>query len=181
VIEPSGPQVSWKAIESDAAVVSAEGAELAQVVEIAGDRTADIFNGLVILFGPLDRKRYVPAERVTGIWPRRVQVDLTASELDVLRPYDEPVVERLLPMAQSGGDDLLRRYCAELEIEPEPRVLEALVFAYWLEYTAYQLRAHLDRRSQPTWIEGNIELVAHAAERFTKRGPGDRAPSTPTA
>ena len=93
--EPSEPQVSWKAIETDAAVVSAEGAALAQVVEIAGDRTADIFDGLVIVFGPLDAKRYLPAERVVGIWPRRVQVDLTAAELDVLRPYTEPVVERL--------------------------------------------------------------------------------------
>ena len=59
------PQVSWKAIERDAAVVSAEGADLARVVEIAGDRTADIFNGLVVRFGPLDAKRYLPAERVS--------------------------------------------------------------------------------------------------------------------
>jgi hypothetical protein len=90
-----GPQVSWKAIERDAAVVSAEGADLAQVVEIAGDRTADIFNGLVVTLGPLDAKRYLPAERVTGIWPRRVQVDLTAAELDRLPQYEEPVVDRL--------------------------------------------------------------------------------------
>lgn len=95
MIEPTEPQVSWKAIETDAAVVSAEGAKLAQVVEIAGDRTADIFDGLVIVFGPLDPKRYVPAERVDAIWPRRVQVDLTAAELDALTPYEEPVVERL--------------------------------------------------------------------------------------
>ena len=74
-----GPEVSWKAIERDADVVSAEGAELARVVEIAGDRTADIFNGLVVTFGPLDAKRYLPAERVVRIWPRRVQVDLTAA------------------------------------------------------------------------------------------------------
>jgi hypothetical protein len=89
------PQVSWKAIERDAAVVSAEGVELARVVEIAGDRNADIFNGLVVTLGPLDAKRYLPAERVTGIWPRRLQVDMTAAELDHLPPYEEPVVERL--------------------------------------------------------------------------------------
>jgi hypothetical protein len=95
VTRPSEPQVSWKAIEADAAVVSAEGAKLARVVEIAGDRTADIFDGLVIVFGPLDAKRHLPAERVTGIWPRRVQVDLTAAELHALGPYEEPIVERL--------------------------------------------------------------------------------------
>jgi hypothetical protein len=32
---------------------------------------------------------------VTGIWPRRVEVDLTKVELEALAPYDEPVVERL--------------------------------------------------------------------------------------
>ena len=95
--------------------------------------------------------------------------------------WGRAVVERLLPAARSGGDELLRRYCDELGIEPRPRVLEALVFAYWLEYAAYQLRAHLDRRSQPEWIEGNIELVARAAEEFTKSGPGDRAARTRTA
>ena len=90
-----GPEVSWKAIERDADVVSAEGDELARVVEIAGDRTADIFNGLVVTLGPLDVKRYLPAERVARIWPRRVQVGLTAAELDRLPPYEEPVVETL--------------------------------------------------------------------------------------
>jgi aminoglycoside phosphotransferase (APT) family kinase protein len=95
--------------------------------------------------------------------------------------WGRAVVERLLPAARSGGDALLRRYCDELGIEPDPRVLEALVYAYWLEYAAYQLRAHLDRRSQPPWIEGNIELVARAAEEFTKNGPGDRAAPTRTA
>jgi hypothetical protein len=95
VSETAEPEVSWKAIERDAAVVSAEGTEVASVVEVAGDRTADIFGGLVVVLGPLDRKRYLPAERVTGIWPRRVQVDLTTAELEALAPYDEPVVERL--------------------------------------------------------------------------------------
>ena len=44
---------------------------------------------------PLGSKRYLPSERVAGIWPRRVQVDLTAAELDRLPPYEEPVVETL--------------------------------------------------------------------------------------
>ena len=89
------PQVSWKAIERDAAVVGADGAEIARVVEIAGDRTADIFSGLVVKLGVLDTKRSFPAEHVVGIWPQRVQVDLTAEEVEALPPYEEPVVERL--------------------------------------------------------------------------------------
>jgi hypothetical protein len=89
------PQVSWKAIERDAAVVAADGSEVARVVEIAGDPAADIFDGLVVKLGRLDTKRHLPAEHVVAIWPSRVRVDLTAQEIEALPPYEEPVVERL--------------------------------------------------------------------------------------
>jgi hypothetical protein len=94
VTEP-GPQVSWKAIERDAAVVSAEGTEIAKVVEVAGDPTADIFSALVVRVGPLEQKQSLPAERVVAIWPRRVEVDLTAREVARLPVYEEPVVGKL--------------------------------------------------------------------------------------
>jgi hypothetical protein len=96
VSEPE-PQVSWKALEKDATVVTSDGAEAARVVEIVGDPDADIFNGLVVKTGTLDEKRELPAERVRGIWPRRVEVELTAAEVRALPPYEEPVVERLEP------------------------------------------------------------------------------------
>ncbi len=89
------PQVAWKAIEGNAAVVAADGSEVAQVVEVAGDRTADIFSGLVVKAGSFGGKRFLPAERVEAIWARRVQVGLTAKAIDALPPYEEPVVERL--------------------------------------------------------------------------------------
>jgi hypothetical protein len=95
VTERSAPQVSWKAIEQDAAVLASDGSEMARVVEVAGDRTADIFSGLVLKLGPLEPKRHLPAERVVAIWPRRVQVDLAPEEVASLPPYEEPVVERL--------------------------------------------------------------------------------------
>ena len=95
--ERRAPQVSWKAIEQGAAVLATDGSEMAKVVEVAGDLTADIFNGLVVSFGTLEGNRYLPAERVIAIWPRLVQVDLTPAETSALRPYEEPVVERLSP------------------------------------------------------------------------------------
>ena len=91
------PQVSWKALEQDATVVTSDGDESARVAEIVGDPAADIFNGLVVTLGMLDKNRDLPAERVKGIWPRRVEVDLTADDLKALPPYEEPVVERLEP------------------------------------------------------------------------------------
>jgi hypothetical protein len=95
VTERPAPQVSWKAIEQGAVVLATDGSEVAKVVEVAGDLTADIFNGLVVSFGALEGNRYLPAERVVAIWPRRVQVDLAPGEISSLPRYEEPVVERL--------------------------------------------------------------------------------------
>jgi hypothetical protein len=93
-------QVSWKTIERDAVVVTADGSEAARVVEVAGDRDADIFSGLVVRAGALDTKRFLPAERVGAIWARRVQVDLTPEAVAALAPFEEPVVARL---EEKGG------------------------------------------------------------------------------
>ncbi len=94
------PQVSWKALEQDATVVTSDGDESARVAEIVGDPDADIFNGLVVRVGVLDKNRHLPAERVKAIWPKRIEVDATLDELKALPPYEEPVVETLEP---AGG------------------------------------------------------------------------------
>jgi hypothetical protein len=73
------------------------------------------------------------------------------------------LLERLLPAARAGGDEPTRRYCSEIGLEADPTLLETLVLAYWLDYVAYQLRAHPVRRAQPAWIEGNVELVLSSA------------------
>jgi hypothetical protein len=101
---PEAPQVSWKAIERDAVVRASDGEEMGKVVEVAGDPDADIFNGLVVTLGMLDAARYVPAEKVTGIWPDRVEVALTAAELESAPEYEEPVAERWAP-----PDDFMSR------------------------------------------------------------------------
>jgi hypothetical protein len=60
--------------------------------QVAGDETHDIFDGLVVSHGTLEGDRYIPAERVKGIWPNRVQTDLTAQEAAALPPYQESKV-----------------------------------------------------------------------------------------
>lgn len=92
----SEPPVSWKAIERDAAVVSSDGEQMGRVVEVTGDPEADIFNGLVLSLGTLGKNRYLPAERVRGIWRQRVEVDATAQEIQALPAYEEPVAERIV-------------------------------------------------------------------------------------
>jgi hypothetical protein len=108
VSDRAKPQVAWKAIERDATVVSSDGEEVARVLEVVGDPTADIFNGLVLGVGTLQPDRYLPAERVRGIWPRRVEVDASADELGELPPYEQPVVERLA--TDSGFITRVRRF-----------------------------------------------------------------------
>jgi hypothetical protein len=108
VSEQGESQVSWKVVERDAAVVTADGTEVARVVEVAGDVDLDIFSGLVVKSGALGTKRNLPADRVVAIWRRRVQVDLTGEEIEALPPYEPSVVERITP-AEGGLLERLRR------------------------------------------------------------------------
>ena len=95
-------------------------------------------------------------------------LDLLHLELTRSAPFADvdwgrALLERLLPLARAGGDEGIARYCGELGLSADRSVLEALVFAYWLDYAAYQLRTHPVRRVQPAWIEGNVELVVRSA------------------
>jgi hypothetical protein len=91
------PQVSWKAIERNAVVVARDGEEVGKAKEVAGDTEADIFSGLVVSVGVGSADRFLPAERVTGIWSERVEVDLSPAEIEALPDYEEPVSERWQP------------------------------------------------------------------------------------
>jgi hypothetical protein len=90
-------EVSWKAIETGARVIAADAEEIGTVKEIAGDSDADIFSGLVVSLSRLSANRFLPSERVTGIWPDRVETDLTAEQTEALKDYDEPVAEQWQP------------------------------------------------------------------------------------
>jgi hypothetical protein len=81
------PQVAWIALEAGVAVLAADGGHVGTMKEVSGDEEHDIFHGLVVTSPGLEGDRYVPAERVTGIWPSRVQTDLTPDEGKNLEPY----------------------------------------------------------------------------------------------
>ena len=91
--EPERPQVSWKAIEAGAAVVAADGSEVAKVTKLVGDPDADIFTGLAIKRHTLAGEQLVEAESVRAIWEDRVELDLAPDAVEALPAYeDEPVV-----------------------------------------------------------------------------------------
>jgi len=88
------PQVAWLAIEAGASVVAADGSEVGTMKEVAGDDDRDIFHGLVVMVPGVEHDGYIPAERVTAIWPTRVHTDLAADEAHSLPPYKaSPVTE----------------------------------------------------------------------------------------
>jgi hypothetical protein len=82
--------VSWKGIHEGAAVAAVDGHEFGRVTEIAGDEQADIFDGLVVAPAGGGAARLVSAERVTRIFPDRVETDLSAEEAASLPEYKEP-------------------------------------------------------------------------------------------
>jgi hypothetical protein len=86
------PQVAWIALEEDALVVAADGSEVGHLKEVAGDEEADIFDGLVLEHAKHGTSHYIPSERVKGIWPDRVETDLSPEEAESLPDYEEPSV-----------------------------------------------------------------------------------------
>jgi aminoglycoside phosphotransferase (APT) family kinase protein len=98
-----------------------------------------------------------------------LHLELTRSPYGSDTDWGRAVLERLLPLAHAGGSPDVQRLASAAGFGAEPRLLEALVFAYWLQYAAYQIRTHLDRRSEPAWIEGNVERVVHELARLDRR------------
>jgi hypothetical protein len=86
-VSTSEPQVAWIAIEVGAVVRAADGSTVGTMKEVAGDEEHDIFDGLVVTVQGSETPRYIPAERVKGIWPHRIDTDLTPAEASSLPPH----------------------------------------------------------------------------------------------
>jgi hypothetical protein len=84
----AGEPVSWLVIEKGWAVETADGGEVAKVEEVIGDSELDIFNGLAVATGLLQRMRYVPAELGADIREGAVRLAIGADEVDRLDEYD---------------------------------------------------------------------------------------------
>jgi uncharacterized protein YrrD len=98
----SEPEVSWKALEPGADVVSSDGEPVGSVSRVVGDAEADVFTGIAVKPGVLSGERLVPSERVRGIWPKRVEIDLSKSDIESLPHYEDSPVVRWTP-DEGGG------------------------------------------------------------------------------
>jgi len=107
--EPAEPQVSWKAIEAGAVLVTSDGDEAGHVTKVVGDPVADVFGGLAVRIDTFGDDRLVDADAVQAIWPNRVETSLTADQLESLPPFEETVEVEWKPRRPSFLDRLLRR------------------------------------------------------------------------
>jgi uncharacterized protein YrrD len=100
-------QIAWKAIEAGTTVLSSEGEQVGKVSKVVGDPEADVFTGLAVSRGTFSQNRLVPSERVRGIWPERIELDLPAAAVERLPEYQETPTVRWRPNGGPGG--FLRR------------------------------------------------------------------------
>ena len=91
------PQVAWKVIEAGTPVFTPDGEKAATVSRVVGDPDADVFTGLAVTVGLLGAERLVPSESVQGIWPDKIEVDLTKDALEALPEYEDAPVLRIEP------------------------------------------------------------------------------------
>ena len=96
--------VSWLMIETGWKVLAADGSEVGEINEIAGDDTEDIFNGLVVATSAFGQPRYVPAEQVAEITDDGVvHLSLTPEQVAGLGEYLEPATTAEIEPDSKGG------------------------------------------------------------------------------
>ncbi|MEO8290053.1 MAG: PRC-barrel domain-containing protein [Gaiellaceae bacterium] len=92
-------------LEPGAEVIASGGETVGKLSRVVGDADADVFTGLAIKHGLLSGERLVPSERVKGIWPTRIEVELTKDEVERLPDYEDAPAVRFEP----GFSSLFRR------------------------------------------------------------------------
>lgn len=89
--------VAWKAVEKGWAVYDRDGEQVGTVEEIAGDETADIFDGFGIKTGTLSSIKYVPAEIVGSIVVGEIHLEIAGNEVAPLEDMRAEVEEQVIP------------------------------------------------------------------------------------
>jgi hypothetical protein len=95
--------VSWFMIETGWKVLAADGTQVGEVDEVAGDSSEDIFDGLAIATSAFGKPRYVPSEQVAEITEGAVRLALTREEVEQLGEYLEPATSAEIESESKGG------------------------------------------------------------------------------
>ncbi|HVW17350.1 MAG TPA: DUF2171 domain-containing protein [Solirubrobacteraceae bacterium] len=81
---------SWLTVRPGWKVLASDGTQVGEVDEVAGDETADVFDGVVVATSALGAPRYVLAEQVAAIADETVRLTLSPREVAALGEYLEP-------------------------------------------------------------------------------------------
>jgi len=117
----AGDRVSWLLIKPGWKVYAADGREVGEVNEVAGDETEDIFDGLSLATSPLGQPRYVLGDDVAEIDQGAVWLSLTTRQVHELAEYLEPATTAEIEPGSKGGTGQ--------ELAAEARQLEAHAIA----------------------------------------------------
>jgi uncharacterized protein YrrD len=80
--------ISWMALEKGASVRSSDGSELGKVSVVVADRQKDIFSGIAMMSGILDRDRFVPADQIDSITAEVVTLTVAEDEAESFEVYE---------------------------------------------------------------------------------------------
>jgi uncharacterized protein YrrD len=114
------PPVSWLVIEEGWEVVDSEGKPVGKVDEVIGDTGEDIFNGLAISSGWLERPRYLPAEQVAEITTGRIRLALTREQAERLAEHKEPPPSLEISSEEPGVADRVADVFTDVDSRPQP-------------------------------------------------------------
>jgi hypothetical protein len=112
--------VSWLVIEEGWEVVDSEGGLVGKVDEVIGDTGEDIFNGLAVSSGWLERPRYLPAEHVAEITTGRIRLALTREQAERLAEHTEPPPSLEISSEEPGVADRVADVFTDVERRPQP-------------------------------------------------------------
>lgn len=108
--------VSWLMIRPGWKVLAADGVEVGEVDEVAGDEQQDIFDGLAVAESSLGKPRYVPSEQVAEITQGVVRLSISGEQAGHLPEYLEPATSaEIEPDSKGGLGESLRAEARELE------------------------------------------------------------------
>jgi uncharacterized protein YrrD len=115
--------VSWFVIEAGWKVIDAAGNEIGKVESVVGDTAEDIFNGLAVSTGLLERPRYVPSERVQQITEGEIRLSVTADELERMEEFEEPPASLEIEGDKASITDRVADVFIDPESKPQPLTL----------------------------------------------------------
>lgn len=95
--------VSWLMIRPGWKVIAADGPELGEVDEVAGDSSEDIFDGLAVAMRAFGKPRYVKAEQIGQITDGVVHLTIGEAQAQQLAEYLEPATSAELEPDSKGG------------------------------------------------------------------------------